>query len=376
MLMDCTEFNKIVRFCVRNDIWPQADLNSPLFTPTAPFARLDVPQLSTLEDLAEWLVLPLDRLDYLADPASRYERHGDFAVNHYRYQLIGKRNGGVRLLEAPKVNLKGVQRKILVEILGAMPVHDDAFGFVKGRNCLVAAQRHVGEQVVVSFDIARFFPSISAGRVYGLFRCLGYPHNVARHLCAFCTNVVPTRVLNKLLGTERALYRVPHLPQGAPTSPALANQMAFGMDRRLSGLARCLGANYSRYADDFTFSGDQTIVRTLLRAVPAIVEEEGFGLNPAKTRVMQQSDRQTVTGVVVNAHLNVDRASFDRIKAVIHACGKADDSRLMDARFRASLLGQIGWVESVNPPRGVKLRQLLEQAWLRRFAEAADRPPK
>lgn len=367
MLLGCSDFGEIFRYCRRNDVWPRQDLQSPEMRPIAPFARLDFPQLTTLEGLAEWLVLPHARLDYFADAQSRYERHGDFAVNHYRYVMKAKGNGTVRLIEAPKPQLKAIQRKILHDIIGKMPVHDEAFGFVKGRSCLGSAQRHVGEDVVVGFDIAVFFPTIGAGRVYGLFRCLGYQHTVATYLSALCTNATPSRVLEKLPSVERARYRVPHLPQGSPVSPALASQMAYGLDRRLSGLARRLGARYSRYADDFTFSGDEKITRPLLRTVPVIVKDEGFSLNPMKTRVMRQAAHQRVTGVVVNAHVNVDRARFDRLKAVIHACGKKDDARLTDARFRASLLGQIGWVEDVNPRKGAKLRKLLEKAWMRRF---------
>ncbi|MEP3698272.1 MAG: hypothetical protein ABJM74_07320, partial [Marinomonas sp.] len=78
---------------------------------------------------------------------------------------------------------------------------------------------------------------------------------------------------------------------------------------------------------------------------------------------------QRVTGIGVNRHLNVDRAAFDRLKAVIHACAKPEDSRLAEAGFRAKLLGQIGWVEAVNPLRGAKLRRLLERSWHKRFEQ-------
>jgi len=142
-------------------------------------------------------------------------------------------------------------------------------------------------------------------------------------------------------------------------SPALANHVSFTLDRRLSGLASSIGAQYSRYADDLSFSGDRRIVAALLRAVPQIVRHEGFAINPAKTRLMSQTAQQRVTGVVVNAHVNIDRAFFDRLKAIIHACRKPGDTRLHDPGFRASLMGQIDWVASVNPARGLKLRQLL-----------------
>ena len=86
---------------------------------------------------------------------------------------------------------------------------------------------------------------------------------------------------------ERAhlLYRRPHLPQGAPTSPALANLCAFRLDRRLSGLAEAAGARYTRYADDLAFSGDVPFGRMAERfsvQVAAIVAEEGFSVAARK----------------------------------------------------------------------------------------------
>ena len=193
---------------------------------------------------------------------------------------------------------------------------------------------------------------------------------MSKYLTALCTSQTPARILERLGFDERATYRAPHLPQGAPTSPALANQIAFNLDRRLSALARSLNANYSRYADDLSFSGDRHIVGCLLRAVPDIAQEEGFCLNPDKTRVMPRSTRQTVTGVVVNDHLNIDRRYFDRLKAVIHACAAKDDTRFDDPVFVTSLMGKIGWVEAINPARGQKLRQLLSNAWATKYGVA------
>jgi RNA-directed DNA polymerase len=251
----------------------------------------------------------------------------------------------------------------LRQIINKMPDHADAFGFVKGRNCLDGAARHAGESVVICFDLKDFFVSISSGRIFGVFRCLGYPGAVSRYLTALCTTATPSRMLERLSFDERTYYRQTHLPQGSPASPALANKAAFTLDRRLSALARRLGANYSRYADDLSFSGDQHIAGTLLQAVPQIVRDEGFCLNAAKTRVMPGVTRQVVTGVIVNRHLNVNRGSFDQLKAIIHACGNTGDLRLGDPSFRASLLGKIGWIEAVNPQRGQKLRHLLAASW-------------
>jgi hypothetical protein len=365
-LRDSDQFERVFRYCSRRNIWPGPDLSSPVMSPVAAFAALDIPQLATLDALSDWLSLPIERLDYLADLHSRHENHRDTQVNHYHYVLHRKKSGGMRVIEAPKPTLKTVQRQILHGILDKVPAHPDAFGFAKGRSCLDAANRHAGEQVVICFDLKDFFPSIGAGRIFGLFRCLGYPHQVASCLAALCTSVTPSRVVDRMSGPDRDTYRKPHLPQGSPASPGLANLAVFTLDKRLSALAKSVDANYSRYADDLSFSGDRHIAGILLRAVPRIIEDEGFQPNPAKTRIMSRTSRQVVTGVVVNHHLNVTRKAFDHLKAIIHACGKAGDLRLNDPVFRTSLLGKIGWVEAVNPHRGQKLLELLSTAVARR----------
>ena len=155
-----------------------------------------------------------------------------------------------------------------------------------------------------------------------------------------------------------------HLPQGAPTSPALANLIAHQLDRRLSGLARSLEAHYTRYADDLSFSGDARITPILLRAVPQITAEHGFRLNPGKTRSQPAYRRQTVTGLTVNAQINPARENYDVLKATIHHLGRADDPRRQDQSFLAQLCGRIAWVEQVNPAKGAKLRTRLTAALL------------
>ncbi|MEM9427748.1 MAG: reverse transcriptase family protein, partial [Pseudomonadota bacterium] len=294
-LITLAAFDTIWRYCRRYEAWPERDLRPASMAPIRALCDLDIPNLGTACDLAEWLILTPERLEYLADPTNRHERHDEMAVNHYHYNFHAKRGAGVRLIEAPKPGLKAVQRLILRGILNHLPAHADAFGFVAGRNCAMAANRHTGEEVVLRFDLKDFFPSIHAGRVFGLFRCLGYPHAVSRFLTGLCTNATPPRMLARLAAPDRATYRAPHLPQGAPTSPVLANQMCFALDRRLSGLARGLGANYSRYADDLSFSGDARIVQGVLDGLPRIAAAEGFHLNTQKTQVMRHGAQKSVT---------------------------------------------------------------------------------
>jgi retron-type reverse transcriptase len=160
---------------------------------------------------------------------------------------------------------------------------------------------------------------------------------------------------------------MPHLPQGAPTSPALANLLAWTLDRRLQGLARTVEANYTRYADDLAFSGNAEFaagIDRFGRTIETILYEEGFTLNTAKTRIMPSSTRQRVTGIVVNEHCNIARIEFDTLKAILHNCtrtGPAVQNRANIPDFRSHLDGRITWVEQINFPRGLKLRRLFDR---------------
>ncbi len=352
---------------VRNGMMP-AVLRPPRFTPIGCFAGLPIPALATLGELAGWLGLSAEQLDWLSDERRTHGHARTAPLQHYHYAFVAKQAGPPRLIEAPKPRLKAIQRRILREILTAVPVHDRAHGFVRGRSCLTGAQVHASESVVATFDLAGFFPSIRLPRIHGLFRCLGYPWAVARRLAGLCTTITPAGVLLRYMEPHpQELYGVPHLPQGAPTSPAIANLLAWSLDRRLDGLARVAGANYTRYADDFAFSGDTGFARGLDRfrdTVKTIVGEEGFVLNPGKTRVMPRSARQRVTGVVVNEHCNVGRAEFDTLKAILHNCvraGPGDQNRVGVPDFRRHLDGRVAWVEQINPPRGAKLRRLFDR---------------
>jgi hypothetical protein len=163
------------------------------------------------------------------------------------------------------------------------------------------------------------------------------------------------------------LYSPRHLPQGAPTSPALANVCCYRLDCRLAGLAKAAGADYTRYADDLAFSGGEEFDRSVNRFatyVAAIVHEEGLSVNHRKTRIMRPGVRQHLAGVTLNQHLNVNRRDFDALKAILTNCirfGPATQNRDQHLDFRAHLQGRVAFVVSVNAQRGNRLRRLFEQ---------------
>lgn len=352
----------LIRFVGKTGMIPELPTEPPQFRPLAAFADCGLPALHTPTDLADWLALGHAQLARFSDLRGLSARTDNAFAPHYRHHLLPKSDGALRLIEEPKPVLKTLQRRILSGILDSVPPHQAAFGFCPGRNCAQAAALHAGEAMVVGFDLKSFFPSIAQHRVYGLFRSLGYPAAVAGHLAGLCTALTPATILATKGLAARQMLEARHLPQGAPTSPALANLVAFALDVRLAGLARKLNANYTRYADDLCFSGDARIASTLLKAVPKIIRESGFEPNPAKTRVQPAHGRQTITGIVVNQHINLPRPAYDRLKAQIHALRKTDNPDRTDPVVMAALEGRITWLEQLNPHKGQKLRVRLARA--------------
>jgi hypothetical protein len=275
----------------------------------------------------------------------------------------------------PKPRLKGLQRRILAGILDAIPVHAAVHGFVKQRSIVSFAAPHAGKAVVLRLDLQDFFPGFPAARVQALFRTLGYPVAVADRLGGICTNAVPRGVWSvrppQIAAPEwqqaRMLYARPHLPQGSPASPALANLTAYRLDCRLTGLAKSAGAGYTRYADDLAFSGGEEFARAVGRFsahAAAVALEEGFSVNHHKTRIMRQGVRQELAGVVVNQHVNLRRRDLELLEAILTNCvrlGPESQNRESLPDFRAHLEGRVGFVEMVNAERGRRLRALLEE---------------
>jgi RNA-directed DNA polymerase len=318
-----------------------------------------VPALATERELASWLGIGASTLTAYAD------RSG-FA-RHYRYRWIAKRTGGHRLLEAPKPRLRQLQRYVLDGIVAAIPPHEAAHGFVAGRSVKTFVAPHVGRDVVIRVDLEAFFTSISAARVAAIFWTAGYPEGVARTLARLCTHTTPSEVYRDRAPTSLARLRGRHLPQGAPTSGALANLAAYRFDVRVAALAAAIGAHYTRYADDVVLSGDRRMLRaapSLIARLGAIAFEEDFALNFRKTRVMTASERQHVAGLVLNARAAPPRNQIERLRATLHNCtqtGPAAQNRDGHPDFRAHLLGRISWVASVAPASGARLRAIFDR---------------
>lgn len=320
-----------------------------------------LPALKTPDDLAKWLDIPIGKLAWLTHRTSRGNRAESEKQSHYSYHWLAKKGGGHRLIEAPKGELKAVQEVILREILDLIPPHAAAHGFVAGRSIITNAAPHVGQRLVMKFDLEDFYTTVRYSRVVAIFRSAGYSREVAIWLARLTTTSIPWTLTTPLKSWEVAKFASRHLPQGAPTSPALANLSAFGLDVRLQGLAKAYELDYTRYADDLTFSGPGIVIPALNEIIPlvqSIIRSERFKPKLKKRRIMRMSARQTVTGVVVNDKLNVARSEYDKLKATLHNCrkfGPSTQKRDVECDFASHLQGRIAHVRQLNPKRAEKL---------------------
>lgn len=285
---------------------------------------------------------------------------------------IPKRDGSIRTICAPAFSLLRVQRKILATILNAVPPHPAAHGFVRGRSTVTNAAPHCGAPLLLKFDLEDFFTTIHYFRVVGLFLSLGYGMSTGRFSRADKSlDVAP--VLARLCCYTQfpRRYGNGYLPQGAPTSPAISNLICRRLDARLTGLAEKFGGVYTRYADDLTFSfqDQETDVARFRWWVDQVCHHEGFLVNQAKFRVIRDSQRQTVTGIVVNDTLQIPREARRRFRAMLHNCqqqGVAAASR-GDPGFASYLQGFASYYAMVDPLDGRQALLAVKEA-LRRVS--------
>ena len=267
---------------------------------------------------------------------------------HYRSAAVAKKDGGVRHLMVPDAVLKEIQRRIARRILADMPVSPCAAAYRCGVGTAQNAACHVGRHEVLRLDILHFFDSVR----YTAVKDAAFPPERFSE---------PLRVLLTML-----CYYRDGLPQGAPTSPAIANLVLREFDLEVSAWCRGRGIAYTRYCDDLVFSSNRG-----LEGVAAHVEEalgrRGFLLNRAKTVCRSQGQRQVVTGLVVNRRVSVPAAERRRLRQEIYYCrtlgveahlrriGKNEEA----GAYCARLLGRVSYLLHVSP----------ECAWARQARE-------
>jgi len=308
-------------------------------------------------------------------------------IDPYRVFAIRKRSGGKRFICVPEAGLLYLQRWIHDHILCSATALKSlsccATAYTPGSSHIVNAKRHVGAAWVLKLDITRFFESISERQVYHVFRSLGYRALVAFCLTRLCTRVLPAASDKRLHrhtkrwqpGNPRKFLRsrvVGHLPQGAPTSPMLANLVCVALDAELQNIAVREDLTYTRYADDMTFSGemaDRSVATRIAREVSAIVGCYGFGINVQKTNIAKDGGRKIVTGLSVEGEtIRLPRAYKDEIRQELFYLGRygiqSHCSRIGQKNHFSYLLrlaGRIRYASSVEPETGKRLMAQFQQ---------------
>ncbi len=218
--------------------------------------------------------------------------------NYIRFPL-DKGNGKKRWIEAPKKELKHLQSQLLHKILYKRPPHPVAHGFVPNRSIVTNAKPHVGKKWVVNFDIKDFFPSTKTPLIRDVIvKYESFSEEEIEIILLLCT-------------------RNNSLPQGAPTSPHLANLALWDFDMSLWKFCLEQGLQYTRYADDLTFSGS-SIPQELRSVVIEELKKMGYRLAKGKSSYRGQHRRQIVTGLVVNEKINLPREKRKRLRAILH----------------------------------------------------------
>jgi len=281
--------------------------------------------MSPHETLSKILEIDAELIDSVASVVAK----------HYKRFPLKTGRSRPRWIDAPSGELKRIQRALLDYLLYDLQPHPAAHGFFPGRSIVTNAQPHVGKKWVISFDVKDFFPSTSSKLVRNTLIKTGISHERA-----FWSYVADLCSLDE------------RLPQGAPTSPHLANLCFYPCDEILVDFATERGLDYTRYADDMTFSGSEkpADLESILKKTLAPF---GYFIADKKTKVMGRDRRQSVTGLVVNDKVALPRALRRTLRAIQH-----------DAR-RQGLAGAVnrsGLVDSENELWGyLAFRQMADQ---------------
>jgi len=206
---------------------------------------------------------------------------------YYRTFNVKKKRGGFRVINEPLPNLKIIQYWILNNILSRIEISPYAKAYIKGRDLKQNLRFHRNKSKVLNLDIEDFFTNIDFNCVQKIFLDRGYSTTLSKYLAKICC-------------LEE------HLPQGAPTSPYLSNIYMLDFDNKVSEYTKSKKINYTRYADDMTFSGDFD-EKEIIEFVSTQLNTKGLALNMDKKRLMLNTQRQVVTGVVVNEKIQLSK---------------------------------------------------------------------
>lgn len=270
-----------------------------------------------------------------------------FNDRFYKLYKLRKKNGEYREISIPNVRLRYIQRWVLDNILYKISVLENVTGFVPKKSILDNAMQHVNKGLVMALDIKDFFPSVNFEKIFNIFYYYGYTKEVSYCLARICT------LDNKL-------------PQGAPTSPYLANIVCKRMDIRIKLLCEQIDADFTRYADDITISGKKNIIE-YLDLIKSIVVDEGFKINDAKTRAMYKNRQQRITGLIVNEKVNVPKEKIRYLRQQIFYIKKygvtnhLEKNQYRHINIKEHLYGLAYFIRMVDEGKGKNFIKDLEQ---------------
>lgn len=242
-----------------------------------------------------------------------YYCNPNHTANRYTQFEIPKKSGGKRTICAPKSkNFKLILHCLNILLRSLYIPNENAMGFAEGRCIADNASVHVGQNYVFNIDLKDFFTSVDQARVWKRLQLR--PFNFEPQLC----NVIAGLCCMKISENGKTRYV---LPQGAPTSPIITNMICDQLDQKLSKLAKHFGLNYSRYADDITFSSMHNVYDPkgkFRKQLQTIIEKHHFTINEAKTRLQKKGARQEVTGIIVSDKINVSQKYIRNIRNLLY----------------------------------------------------------
>ena len=260
------------------------------------------------------------------------------AGRHYN-EFTLKRGDKTRVIRPATPALKKLQKRIYRRLLRLLPMPSWLHGGIPRRSPLTNAGVHLGKRYVVRLDIVEFFDRITPAQIFEVWRRLGYSPRLAR-------------LLTQLTTLRRSV------PQGAPTSMALANLVLFEADEQILRIIAGSGAQYSRFVDDIALSGDYP--QRFIPQIARIIQQAGFSIRRRKTKIQGRGKRQEVTGCVVNneGRLTKSRCRRDNVKAAIHQAN-LDEFYLL--RTTQVLNGRIQDIRSTNIKAAERLQVRLAE---------------
>ncbi len=309
------------------------------------FLRLFRPKAARRRLLRE--SIPVDLGEFFECENYSVSKLASDADSHYSVFYLWKDQAHKkrRQIEAPDIRLKKMQHMILRKMLYAFAPSPYSHGFVRKRSIVSNAALHTGRKFVLKLDLKDFFPSVTREMILREWRSnkLITPQN---------EQAVQT-ILRLCMYKDR-------LPQGAPTSPALANIVCRKLDYTLAEFARKRSMTYSRYADDLTFSGNSDECYKLIPLIKELVAACGFTVNEKKVNVLKPHRRQTVTGLVVNCagRVGVKRHERMKLRAYMHQIikGKIPRRQVNMQKLR----GHVSFLQHADPRHGAYFAKQLK----------------